>query len=171
MNQNRTIRLPIHVIKEINSCLHISYTLSHTLDHEPNSKDISKELDKNPEDIERLFKWNERAISMDSHRDNNSEKSLVDSIPDELNLDPMLMLQDLDAVKNVQLWLSCLSEKQQLVIQKRFGIGMEKEYTLEEIGAELGLTRERVRQIQMTAIKRLRDLMQREDFSFNSFLR
>ncbi|MFK5969162.1 MAG: RNA polymerase sigma factor RpoS [Candidatus Marithrix sp.] len=171
MNQNRTIRLPIHVLKEINVCLQTRYTLSHTLDHEPNSEDIGKALNKNPEDIEKLFKWNERAISMDVQRTNDSEKSLVDSIPDEFNLDPMLLLQDSDIVVHVKLWLSRLNEKQQIVIQRRFGIGTEREYTLEEIGEELGLTRERVRQIQMTAMKRLRDLLQREGFSLDSLLR
>ncbi len=171
MNQNRTIRLPIHVLKEINVCLQTSYTLSNTLDHEPTSEDIGKALDKNPEDIDKLFKWNERAISMDVQRANDSEKSLVDSIPDEFNLDPMLMLQDSDVVDHVKLWLSRLNEKQQIVIQRRFGIGTEKEYTLEEIGEELGLTRERVRQIQMTAMKRLHDLLQREGFSLDNLLR
>ena len=172
MNQNRTIRLPIHVLKEINICLQTGHTLSHTLDHEPNSEDIGKALNKNPEDVEKLLKWNERAISMDGQRTNNdSEKSLVDSIPDEFNLDPILMLQDSDVVVHVKLWLSRLNEKQQIVIQRRFGIGIEREYTLEEIGEELGLTRERVRQIQMTAMKRLRDILQREGFSLDSLLR
>jgi len=171
MNQNRTIRLPIHILKEINACLQVAYTLSNTLTHEPTAEDIGKVLNKKPEDIERLFKWNERAISMEGQRNNDSEKSLVDSIADELNLDPMLMLQDSDIITHVKLWLSRLNEKQQIVIQRRFGIGTEREYTLEEIGEELGLTRERVRQIQMTAMKRLHDLLQREGYSLESLLR
>ncbi|MBE9562416.1 MAG: RNA polymerase sigma factor RpoS [Proteobacteria bacterium] len=169
MNQNRTIRLPIHVLKEVNACLQTSHTLSVTLGHEPTVEEIGKALNKKPEDIEKLFKWNERAISIDGH--NDSEKSIIDSIPDELNLDPMLILQDSDVIKHVKEWLSRLNDKQKIVIQRRFGIGSEREYTLEEIGEELGLTRERVRQIQMTAMSRLRDLLKREGFSLENLLR
>ncbi len=171
MNQNRTIRLPIHILKDINACLQVTYTLSKSSSHEPTSEEIGKALNKSPEDIEKLLKWNERAISMDGQRNNDSEKSLVDSIADEFNLDPMLMLQDSDIVTHVKFWLSRLNEKQQIVIQRRFGIGTEREYTLEEIGEELGLTRERVRQIQMTAMKRLRDILKREGYSLESLLR
>ncbi|MDM8566997.1 RNA polymerase sigma factor RpoS [Candidatus Halobeggiatoa sp. HSG11] len=171
MNQNRTIRLPIHVLKEINACLQAAHTLSINLGREATTEDIGKALDKKPADIEKLFKWNERAISMDGQRTNDSEKSIVDNIPDEFNLDPMLMLQDSDVMKHIKSLLSRLSDKQNIVIQRRFGIGSEREYTLEEIGEELGLTRERVRQIQMTAMKRLRDLLKREGFSLESLLR
>ncbi|MCK5876981.1 MAG: sigma-70 family RNA polymerase sigma factor, partial [Candidatus Marithrix sp.] len=169
MNQNRTIRLPIHVSKEINLCLQVAHTLSISLGREPTAEDIGKALGKKTAEVEKLFKWNERAISMDGQRD--SEKSLADNIPDEFNLDPMLMLQDTDAVEHIKLWLERLNDKQQAVIKKRFGIGSEREYTLEEIGGELGLTRERVRQIQITAMKRLHDLLQREGYSLESFLR
>lgn len=170
MNQNRTIRLPIHILKEINQCLRAFHTLSQTLDHEPTSKEVAVLLDKPKEEIKKRLGLNERVISMDSPRIKDSEKTLIDSIPDELNPDPMLILQDSDLNKYLNLWLSQLSEKQQLVIERRFGVGNSEEATLEEIGLEMGLTRERVRQIQMSAIKHLREIIEREGHSLHSLL-
>jgi len=170
MNQNRTIRLPIHVLKEINQCLRAFYTLSQTLDHEPTSEDVALLLDKPKEEVKKRLGLNERVISMDSPRIKDSEKTIIDSIPDELNPDPMLILQDSDLTKYLNLWLSQLSEKQRLVIERRFGVGNGEEATLEEIGLEMGLTRERVRQIQMTAIKHLREIIEREGHSLESLL-
>lgn len=169
MNQNRTIRLPIHVLKEINICLRTSHTLSQTLNHEPTTEEVATKLNKSPEDIKKLLGLNERVVSMDSPRMNDFDKALIDSIPDELNPDPMLILQDSDLAKCLRLWLSQLTEKQRIVIERRFGIG-EEEATLEEIGIELDLTRERVRQIQMVALKTLREILEREGFSLESLL-
>jgi len=170
MNQNRTIRLPIHVLKEINQCLRAFYTLSQTLDHEPTAEDVAVLLDKPKEEVKKRLGLNERVISMDSPRIKDSEKTIIDSIPDELNPDPMLILQDSDLTKYLNLWLSQLSEKQRFVIERRFGVGNGEEVTLEDIGLEMGLTRERVRQIQMTAIKHLREIIEREGHSLESLL-
>lgn len=168
MNQNRTIRLPIHVLKEINQCLRANHILSQTLDHEPTSEEIAKTLKKSKQEVEKLLEVNERAISMDSPWMNYSEKSLIDNIPDELNPDPRLILEDADIIKCLHLWLSQLTDKQRLVVERRFGIGNGDEATLEEIGAELELTRERVRQIQITATERLKEILEREGFSIES---
>jgi RNA polymerase nonessential primary-like sigma factor len=168
MNQNRTIRLPIHVLKEINQCLRANHVLSQTLDHEPTKDEIAKELKKSKQEVEKLLEVNERVISMDSPWMSYSEKSLIDNIPDELNPDPRLILEDTDIIKSLHLWLSQLTEKQRLVIERRFGIGDGEDATLEEIGAELQLTRERVRQIQITAIERLKEILEREGFSMES---
>ncbi|EDN66830.1 RNA polymerase subunit sigma-38 [Beggiatoa sp. PS] len=168
MNQNRTIRLPIHVLKEINQCLRTNHVLSQTLDHEPTSEEIAKTLKKSKQEVEKLLEVNERAISMDSPWMNYSEKSLIDNIPDELNPDPRLILEDADIIKCLHLWLSQLTDKQRLVVERRFGIGNGDEATLEEIGAELELTRERVRQIQITATERLKEILEREGFSIES---
>ena len=168
MNQNRTIRLPIHVLKEINQCLRTNHVLSQTLDHEPTSEEIAKTLKKSKQEVEKLLEVNERVISMDSPWMNYSEKSLIDNIPDELNPDPRLILEDADIIKCLHLWLSQLTDKQRLVVERRFGIGDGDEATLEEIGAELELTRERVRQIQITATERLKEILEREGFSIES---
>jgi RNA polymerase nonessential primary-like sigma factor len=170
MNQNRTIRLPIHVLKDINTCLRTFRTLSQTLDHDPTSKEVAQQLEKSPEEIEKLLLLNERVTSMDSPRLNTSDNTLIDTIPDEFNPDPLLLLQDFDQIKQLELWLSQLNDRQRIVIERRFGIGNGEEATLEEVGKELNLTRERVRQIQISALKRLREIIKHQEISVDSVL-
>ncbi|OAD19267.1 RNA polymerase sigma factor RpoS [Candidatus Thiomargarita nelsonii] len=165
MNQNRTIRLPIHVLKEINACLRAFRSLSQTLDHEPKPKEVAQILDKSTEEVEKYLMLNQRVSSMNIPCLNAPDNTLIDSIPDEFNPDPMLLLQDDDQKKQLQLCLSKLNDKQRLVIERRFGLGDGKEATLEEVGKELGMTRERVRQIQITALKRLREILKHQGLS------
>ena len=89
-------------------------------------------------------------------------------IPDEHNTDPSLLLQNSDVQRHIDLWLSQLSDKQCAVVERRFGLHGREVATLEEIGNELGVTRERVRQIQIEAIKRLRQILEREGFSLEA---
>ena len=88
--------------------------------------------------------------SIDSPMISVSEKSLIETIPDELNPDPMLLLQDSEMTEQLKFWLSQLNEKQRAVITHRFGLEGGEETTLENIGKKMGLTRERVRQIQIS---------------------
>jgi RNA polymerase nonessential primary-like sigma factor len=168
MNQTRTIRLPIHVIKEINHCLRAFRSLSQTLDHEPTSEEVARTLDKTTGEIEKMLGLNERITSVDTPRTEDFDKSLLDTIADEQNPDPMLVLQEEDLMKHIELWLSQLNEKQRIVVERRFGIGGGEIATLEEVGAEIGITRERVRQIQIEALKKLRELLEREGFSIDA---
>jgi RNA polymerase nonessential primary-like sigma factor len=94
--------------------------------------------------------------------------SLLDTIPDEQNTDPSLLLQNTDVQRHIDTWLSQLSDKQCAVVERRFGLHGREVATLEEIGNELGVTRERVRQIQIEAIRRLRQILEREGFSLDS---
>lgn len=168
MNQTRTIRLPIHVIKEINHCLRAFRALSQTLDHEPTSEEVARTLDKTTGEIEKMLGLNERITSVDTPRTEDFDKSLLDTIADEQNPDPMLVLQEEDLLKHIDLWLSQLNDKQRVVVERRFGIGGGEIATLEEVGAEIGITRERVRQIQIEALKKLRELLEREGFSIEA---
>ena len=168
MNQTRTVRLPIHVVKEINIYLRAARKLSQTLDREPNSEDVAELLDRPIDEVKRMIGLNERVTSMDMPARDESEKSLLDTIPDEQNLDPSLLLQNSDVQKHIDIWLSQLTDKQCAVVERRFGLHGSEVATLEEIGAELGVTRERVRQIQIEAIKRLRMILEREGFSVDA---
>ena len=105
---------------------------------------------------------------MDAPAGRDYEKSLLDTIPDEQNTDPSLLLQNNDVKKHVDIWLGQLTEKQCAVVERRFGLHGREVCTLEEIGNELGVTRERVRQIQIEAIKRLRQILEREGFSVDA---
>ncbi|RKZ74706.1 MAG: RNA polymerase sigma factor RpoS [Candidatus Parabeggiatoa sp. nov. 1] len=170
MNQTRTIRLPIHVLKEINYSLRKIYNLSQTLDHEPTAEEVATLLEKPIGEVKKILRLNDRVISMESQGLNDSDRTLIDNIPDELNPDPMLALQDFDVARQLKLWLSQLSDKQRIVIERRFGIGDGYDMTLEELGEEMGLTRERVRQIQISAMKRLREIVESEGVSLESLL-
>jgi len=168
MNQTRTVRLPIHVVKEINLYQRAARKLAQTLDREPSPEDVAELLDIPIEDVKNMLGLNERATSVDTPTGYNSDKSLLDTIPDEQNIDPSLLLQNSDVQRHIETWLGQLSEKQREVVERRFGLHGREAATLEEIGVELGVTRERVRQIQLEAIKRLRHILEREGFSLDT---
>ena len=168
MNQTRTVRLPIHVVKEINIYLRAARQLSQTLDREPTPEDVAKLLDKPINDVKRMLGMNERITSVDSPTSKGSGTSLLDIIPDEHNTDPSLLLQNSDVQAHIDTWLSQLTEKQCAVVERRFGLHGFEVSTLEEIGNEIGVTRERVRQIQIEAIKRLRKILEKEGFSLDT---
>ncbi len=171
MNQTRTIRLPIHVVKEINVYLRAARKLAQRLDHEPSAEEIADLLDKPLAEVERMLGLNERVASVDSPLGYDSEKSLLDAIPDENNPDPSELLADDDVYANLELWLTQLNPKQRDVVERRFGLHGHKISTLEEVGNEIGVTRERVRQIQMDALKRLREILEGEGFSSEALFR
>ncbi|MCB1749057.1 MAG: RNA polymerase sigma factor RpoS [Gammaproteobacteria bacterium] len=165
MNQTRTIRLPIHVIKEINVYLRAARELAQKLDREPSPEDVANMLDKPIEDVKRMLGLNERTTSVDVPAERDSDRSVLDTIPDEHNTDPVELLQDDDVQRHLETWLAQLNDKQRAVVERRFGLNGQEIATLEEVGSEIGVTRERVRQIQIEALKRLRKILEREGFS------
>ncbi len=168
MNQTRTIRLPIHVVKEINIYLRAARQLSQKLDREPSPEDVAEMLDRPIEDVKRMLGLNERVTSVDVPAERNSDRSLLDTIPDEQNPDPSVILQDADVQRHIHTWLEQLNDKQKAVVERRFGLDGQEISTLEEVGNEIGVTRERVRQIQIEALRRLRKILEREGFSCES---
>lgn len=165
MNQTRTIRLPIHVVKELNVYLRAARELSQKLDHEPSHEEIADLLDKPVEDVKRMMGLSERVTSVDTPLGPDSDRSILDTVADVKQANPAEQLQDADLRANIDHWLSELSEKQREVISRRFGLRGYEMSTLEEVGYEIGLTRERVRQIQVEALKRLRDTMEKQGLS------
>ena len=168
MNQTRTVRLPIHVVKEINIYLRAARKLAQKLDREPSPEDVAEMLDQPIDVVKRMLGLNERITSVDSPSPYDSERTLLDTLPDEQNPDPSELLQNSDVQQHIDTWLGQLSDKQCAVVERRFGLHGREVATLEEIGNELGVTRERVRQIQIEAIKRLRQILQREGFSLDT---
>ena len=171
MNQTRTIRLPIHVVKEINVYLRAARQLAQRLDHEPTAEEVAHLLDRPLDEVKRMLGLNERVTSVDVPIGKESEKSLLDAIPDENNPDPSEVLQDDDVYANLEEWLVKLNDKQREVVERRFGLHGHKISTLEEVGNEIGVTRERVRQIQMDALRRLRQILESEGFSPDSLFK
>jgi len=168
MNQTRTIRLPIHVVKELNVYLRAARELTQKLDHEPSAEEIAEMLDRPAADVKRLLGLNERVTSMDTPVGPESDRSVVDTIADTHESDPSQLLQDSDIRESIADWLDELSEKQREVLSRRFGLRGYESSTLEEVGREIGLTRERVRQIQVEALRRLRSIMENNGLSSDS---
>jgi len=165
MNQTRTIRLPIHVVKEINVYLRAARQLGQQLDHEPSAEEIAELLGKPLEDVERMLGFNERVTSVDVPQGREGDRLRVDSIVDEQNREPTDFLQAEDVRRHLEGWLGKLSEKQREVVVRRFGLQGYENSTLEQVAKELGVTRERVRQIQIDALKRLRAILEQQGFS------
>lgn len=165
MNQTRTIRLPIHIIKEINIYLRTARHLAQALDHEPTADEIATALGKPVETVKRLLGLNERIASVDTPIGKDEDRSLLDAIPDDNNLDPSRLLQDQDLRDKLDFWLNQLSDKQRIVVERRFGLNGQERATLEQVGNEIGVTRERVRQIQIDALRRMRMILEDDGFS------
>lgn len=159
MNQTRTIRLPIHVVKELNIYLRAARELSQKLDHEPTPEEIASALDRPVDEVRKMLKLNEKITSVDTPVAGASEKQLLDVIADEKELGPETELQDEDIRQHLVVWLNELNPKQREVLARRFGLLGYEPSTLEDVGHEIGLTRERVRQIQVEALRRLREIV------------
>lgn len=159
MNQTRTIRLPIHVVKELNVYLRAARELAQTLDHEPTAEDIAEKLGKPVEDVNRMLRLNERITSVDTPIGGDSDKALLDILADDRIDGPEGSLQTSDINNNIVVWLEELNPKQREVLARRFGLLGYGPSTLEDVGREIGLTRERVRQIQVEALRRLKEIV------------
>lgn len=168
MNQTRTIRLPIHIVKELNVYLRTARELSHKLDHEPSAEEIAEQLDKPVDDVSRMLRLNERITSVDTPLGGDSEKALLDILADEKENGPEDTTQDDDMKQSIVKWLFELNAKQREVLARRFGLLGYEAATLEDVGREIGLTRERVRQIQVEGLRRLREILQTQGLNIEA---
>ena len=165
MSQTRTVRLPVHVVKELNWYLRAARELSQKLDHEPRADEIAELLDKPLDVVEHMLGLTEKVTSIDSPLSGDSEKSLLDTLADPQTLNPADAIQNDDLNHSLEAWLDQLPERQREVLVRRFGLAGFEAATLESVGEQIGLTRERVRQIQVDALRRLREILQREGLS------
>ncbi|WP_063369118.1 RNA polymerase sigma factor RpoS [Pseudoalteromonas luteoviolacea] len=168
MNQTRTIRLPIHVVKELNVYLRTARELTQKLDHEPTAEEIAECLDRPVEDVSKMLRLNEKITSVDTPIGGDNDKALLDIIADERGYEPESEVQNKDINRHIVDWLGELNPKQREVLARRFGLLGYEPSTLEDVGREIGLTRERVRQIQVEALRRLKDILQHEGLSTDS---
>lgn len=168
MNQTRTIRLPIHIVKEMNTYLKAQRHLAQLLDYEPSAEDVAKHLDKPVSKVEKMLKLNERVTSIDIPGGKDFDQPLIDSLTDSESASPAEQLQEDGMKQNVATWVFQLPEKQREVICRRYGLCGYEDSTLEEVAQELSVTRERVRQIQMDGLKRLKEILEVNGYSFES---
>lgn len=161
MNQSRTVRLPIHIIKDINAVLRAAKTLRGASSAAPTAFDIAALIDRDVADIERLLSIHNRVtIGSSGQTGTDDDRSLLESIPALREAEPAECAQKDDVHEIIDCWLLKLPDKQREVVQRRFGLHGYRRRTLEQIGADIGVTRERVRQIQIDALKSLRSMME-----------
>lgn len=168
MNQCRTVRLPIHVIRELTKYLRTTRQLEQTLGRRPAIEEVAKELDKPSDSVHILFGFSEPTTSGDSLT-NSPNKSVIDSIPDDQNQTPENQYAEQAAGELLGQWLDLLPKQQRIVVEHRFGLHGKGRRTLEEVGQILGVTRERVRQVQLAALSRLREISRREGIKETPF--
>ena len=165
MNQTRTIRLPIHVIKELNVYLRAARKLEQEMDREPTAEDIAKMVNKPVSSVEKMLGLRDRVTSVDVPVGKENDRPLLEIVADDRIPAPPEMLQNDDVMSNLEVWMGQLEEKQREVLIRRFGLYNHERTTLEDVGRELGVTRERVRQIQMDALKQLRKILENQGFT------
>ncbi|MGB3726372.1 MAG: RNA polymerase sigma factor RpoS [Glaciecola sp.] len=168
MNQTRTIRLPIHIIKELNLYLRTARKLAQELDHEPTAQDIATATGEPVASVQKMLKLNERISSVDTPMAGDATKAILDVIADENDTTPESQHHNNTMQQDIVHWLEILNPKQREVLARRFGLLGYEPATLEDVGIEIGLTRERVRQIQVEALKRLKEILRHQGLSIES---
>jgi RNA polymerase nonessential primary-like sigma factor len=162
MNQSRTIRLPVHIVKQLNGFLRAQRDYVRETGQEAGSREIAKSTGSSRLDVERLMILNESLSSIDAPAAADSETAVVDMLSAETKQNPRNHVQASEIRARIECWLLQLSEKQREIICRRFGLRGFDTDTLENVGVEVGLTRERVRQIQIEALQQLKILIRKE---------
>lgn len=158
-DQARTIRIPVHMVETINKVLRAQRRLTQELNREPTTEEIAKAMDMDPDKIEYVMKIKQDIASLDASvgRDGeDDDSSLGDFIEDEDRVSPEDAAANQLLKEQIASILSTLTDREQKIIKMRFGIGGGKSHTLEEVGAEFSVTRERIRQIEAKALAKLR---------------
>jgi len=161
MNQARTVRLPVHMVRELNQILRAKYHLEaqHHDGKDATAEDIAHLVDRPVEDVQDILALSEHATSLDAPLDNDPQASLMDMLPGDVEDGPDSRAEHHEMTILVRDWLKKLPDKQRVVIVRRFGLDNDDPATLEELAAEMSVTRERVRQIQQEALVKLKRAM------------
>ena len=170
MNQSRTIRLPVHVIKEINLILRAMRHLELANGRETSIENIAHLIDRPVEEVRRAITLSEHIASLDTPLEIDPDRSIADVIADDNALDAETLLQQRRIVQLVAEWVRQLPERARHVLARRYGLFGTEPGTLEEIAAELGLTRERIRQIQVEALDQLRQIIKQDGLAQDTLL-
>jgi RNA polymerase nonessential primary-like sigma factor len=163
MNQTRTIRLPVHIAKELNVYNKAADKLAQQFDHEPTIDEIADFTHASVANVEKILGVNYKVSSLDLNMNEGTGQSIVDLVVDEQkSACPDSAIQNEEIDNRLSYWLDQLSPKKKEVIVRRFGLQGYPPTTLENVGKQIGLTRERVRQIQVDALKDLKGLLRQE---------
>jgi RNA polymerase nonessential primary-like sigma factor len=174
MNQSRTIRLPVHVVKELNTVLHalrkLGVETGETAEAESALETVAKLLHKPVEEIRHILALNERTTSLDAPLDIDPDLTVADALADDGAVDPEAALELAELGQHVADWVAELSERHRRVVEARYGLNGQDIATLDTLAHELGVTRERVRQLQVEALARLRQRLARQGMTVRSLL-
>lgn len=161
MNQARTVRLPVHMVRELNQILRAKYHLEaqHHDGKDATAEDIAHLVDRSVDDVQDILALSEHATSLDAPLDSDPQASLMDMLPGDSADGPDSRAEHHEMTVLVRDWLKKLPDKQRIVVIRRFGLDNDDPATLEELAAEMNVTRERVRQIQQEALIKLKRAM------------
>ena len=161
MNQARTVRLPVHMVRELNQVLRAKYHLEaqHHNGKDASAEDIAHLVGRPVEEVQDILALSEHATSLDAPLDNDPQSSLMDMLPGDASDGPDARAEHHEMTVLVRDWLTKLPDKQRVVVMRRFGLDNDDPATLETLAEEMGVTRERVRQIQQEALVKLKRAM------------
>jgi RNA polymerase nonessential primary-like sigma factor len=165
MNQSRTIRLPVHVVKELNVYLRASRELAAQLPYDPTAKEVANHIGQPVQTVEKMFHLNERTTSLDIPVKGSLDKPIVETLYDEEAPSLPDVLQNETIARKVDEWLDGLSDKQRDVLCRRYGLRDFEPGTVEEVAAVMQISRDRVRQIHAGALEHLREIIKDEGFT------
>jgi RNA polymerase primary sigma factor len=157
-NQARTIRIPAHVVERINGLSHISYRLSQEHGREPTRKELAAEMQTSPKKVEEMIRATQNPVSLETPVGDDGHSYLGDFIKDKKMLQPAEVAASELLKEQLKEVLALLPAKERRVIELRFGLGDGRSRTLDEVGQEFGVSRERIRQIERKALRKLRHI-------------
>jgi RNA polymerase primary sigma factor len=155
-DQARTIRIPVHMIETINKLTRTSRGLVQELGREPTAAEIGERMDLEPSKVRQIMKIAQEPISLETPIGEEEDSHLGDFIPDTNVLSPAESVINLNLKEQTDSVLRTLTPREERVIKMRFGVGEGSEHTLEEVGQSFAVTRERIRQIEAKALRKLR---------------
>ena len=155
-DQARTIRIPVHMVETINKLVRVSRRLLQELGREPTSEEIAMEMDISPEKVREIVKASQEPVSLETPVGEEEDSHLGDFIEDQTALAPAEAASRQLLKEQVEDVLDTLTQRERRVLRLRFGLEDGRSRTLEEVGREFGVTRERVRQIEAKALRKLR---------------
>lgn len=156
INQSHLIRLPVYLVKKHQKYLQVYQKLTQIHAHEPTLHEVAHEMGISDEELLELVSWDKQEVSLDESINEENDLFLIETLSDSMAVDPIEVLQEQDLHQILERWLSSLTERERDIIEKRFGIHGHDELTLDNISESTYLTRERVRQIQIQTLRRLR---------------
>lgn len=165
-NQSRIVRLPVHVASDLGRLVRTAKSLNQTLGREPSIEEIAEEMSVNSQEVHNLMELLRKTYSIENSLSDDSGHQLLDVIRDEKSDKPFTLIDHFERVAEIESWLEALSPNERRVISYRYGLGGREPMTLDAIGKVMGVTRERIRQIENKSLLKLRRIIKKKEIAF-----